>query len=97
MPKRRPLARLDLRARISNPDAQPDKEAEVVLREPKFVGEVPVLNRLEGHPEEGKVIGTARLEQMSDGDIMVCIDGSTLTGEMLRRGFSLGSFSIKAD
>jgi hypothetical protein len=60
----------------------------------EFVGEVPVINRLEGHPAEGQTIGTARVEKMPSGDLMVHIDASGMTGEMLRRGFAMGSFSI---
>lgn len=102
---RQQLERWNNRARASSLAAQKrqahfdrrDKEARLAPKKPKFVGEVPVVNRLDGHPEEGEVVGTAKLERLSGGNIVVHIDGSTMTGEMLRRGFSLGSYSIAED
>lgn len=73
-----------------------DKEARMTPKQPKFIGEVPFRNRLDGHPEEGEIVGTAQVEDLS-GRVIVHIDGSTITGETLRRGFSLGSFSIVED
>lgn len=62
-------------------------------RKPKFIGEVPFRNRIDGHPDEGEIVGVAQVEDLS-GRAIVHIDGSTITGETLRRGFSLSSFSI---
>jgi hypothetical protein len=65
-------------------------------KKPKFIGEIPVYNRIEGSPAEGELVGSAQIEDLS-GRPIIHIDGSTMTGEMLRRGFSLGSFSIVED
>jgi hypothetical protein len=73
-----------------------DKEARMTPKKPKFIGEIPVRNRIEGSPAEGELIGSAQVEELS-GRVIVHVDGSTMTGEMLRRGFSLGSFSIVED
>lgn len=105
MPTRRQLERWNNRARASSLAElkrhahfdQRDKEIRMAPKKPKFVGEAPVVNRLDGHPEEGEVVGTAKLEKLPGGNIVVHVDGNTITGEMLRRGFSFGSFSIKDD
>lgn len=64
-------------------------------KKPKFVGVVPLVNPV-GHPEEGETIGTATLENLG-GKVIVHVDGNTITGETLRRGFSFGSFTIVED
>ena len=74
-----------------------DKEASLARRKPKFVAEVPLINRLDGHPEQGEVIGTAKIEQLPGGNCVAHIDASGMTPEMLRRGFSLGDFDVPPD
>jgi hypothetical protein len=64
-----------------------DKEASLARRKPKFVAEVPVTVNF-----DDKVIGTAKIEQLPGGNCVAHIDASGMTPEMLRRGFSLGSF-----
>lgn len=66
-------------------------------KEPEFVGEVPLMDRREGSLTEDQKIGTARVERLSNGDVIAHIDGSQMTGEMLRRGFSidLSGFSFR--
>lgn len=73
---------------------QRDKEAKMAPKKPKFIAEVPLINRLDGSPEEGMVVGTARIEQLPGGAIIAHIDASGMTADMLRRGFSIGDFSI---
>jgi hypothetical protein len=73
---------------------QRDKEAKLVPKKPKFVAEVPLANRLDGSPEAGQVVGTAKIEQLPGGDCVIHIDAEGMTAEMLRRGFSVGEFSI---
>ena len=69
-----------------------DKEASLARRKPKFVAEVPLINRLDGHPEQGEVIGTAKIEQLPGGNCVAHIDAPGMTADRLRRGFTLGSF-----
>lgn len=60
-------------------------------KKPNFVAEVPLL----GHREEdGKIVGSARIEKMPGGSLVVHIDGSGMSAETFRRGFSLGSFTV---
>lgn len=73
------------------------KETRLLPKEANFVGEVPVVNRLEGSEEEGRVIGTARIERLDGGNLIAHVDASGMTGEILRRGFSIGSFSFLED
>lgn len=68
-----------------------DKEARMAPKKPKFVGEVPVINRL-GGGEEGQVVGTARIEDLH-GTQIVHIDMAGKSADILRRGFSLGEFT----
>lgn len=102
---RRVLERWNNKARASAMAAQKrqahferrDKEASLARRKPKFVAEVPVINRIDGSSEEGKVIGTAKIEQLPGGNCVAHIDASGMTPEMLRRGFSLGDFDEPQD
>lgn len=55
-----------------------------------------MINLLDGSPEEGKVIGTAKIEKLGNSTV-VHIDGNTISGEVLRRGFSLDSVSFIED
>lgn len=64
------------------------------LRKAKWVGEVPLIIRIEGSEGEGRVIGTARMERLPDGNIVAHIDAGGMTAEMLRRGFSIGELPI---
>lgn len=63
-------------------------------KEPKFIGEVPVVNRLEGSESERQVVGTAKLEELPGGNVVAHIDMSGETAEILRRGFSFGAVSL---
>lgn len=99
---RRLVARWNNRARASATAAnnraahfeRRDKEAKMAPKKPKFVAEVPLVNRLDGHPEEGEVVGMARIEQLPGGNCIAHIDASGMTADTLRRGFSIGDFSI---
>jgi hypothetical protein len=62
-----------------------------VARKPKFVAEVPLTGHLE---EDGKIVGSAKIEQLPGGNFIAHVDASGMTAETLRRGFSLGKFSI---
>lgn len=73
-----------------------DPRKRMAPRKPKIVGEVPVKNRLEGSAEEGQVVGTAQVEELS-GKLIFHIDMTGKTADILRRGFSMGSFSIAKD
>lgn len=75
----------------------PDEEEQMTPREPKFVGTVPLINRLDGSEEEGEVVGTAKLEELPGGNVIAHMNMSGQTAEILRRGFSFGSFSIAED
>ena len=63
-------------------------------RKPKLIGEVPIVNRLRGTSEEGKIVGKGIVEQLPSGDLMVNMDLSGETADILRRGFSLGDVSL---
>ncbi|WPJ30595.1 hypothetical protein [Streptomyces phage Psst1] len=64
------------------------------LHRTKFVGEIPIINRLEGTTEEGQVIGRGIVEELPSGSQIVHMDLSGETADILRRGFSLGSISL---
>jgi hypothetical protein len=76
---------------------QHNKKAKMVPKEPEIVAEVPFVNRLDGGTDEGKVLGTAKIEKLSDGNFIAHIDASDLPAETLHRGFSLGSFAIAGE
>lgn len=64
------------------------------LRKTKIIGEIPIINRLEGTEEEGQVVGTGIVEELPSGDQIVHMDLSGKTADILRRGFSLGDISL---
>ncbi|QEQ93560.1 hypothetical protein SEA_GIRLPOWER_61 [Streptomyces phage GirlPower] len=63
------------------------------LRKTKIIGEIPIINRLEG-TEEGQVVGKGIVEELPSGDQIVHMDLSGKTADILRRGFSLGDISL---
>ncbi|AOZ65020.1 hypothetical protein SEA_MAYA_67 [Streptomyces phage Maya] len=64
------------------------------LRKTKIIGEIPIINRLEGTEEEGQVVGKGIVEELPSGDQIVHMDLSGKTADILRRGFSLGDISL---
>lgn len=64
------------------------------VRRTKIIGEIPIINRLEGSEEEGQVIGRGIVEELPSGDQIVHMDLSGKTADILRRGFSLGDVSL---
>lgn len=70
-----------------------EQEKRMTPKPPKIVGEVPVMNRIEGSDEEGEVVGTAQVELLG-GKLIFHMDMGGQTADILRRGFSMGSFSI---
>lgn len=66
----------------------------VSLRKNKFIGEVPIVNRLEGTDEEGQVVGRGIVERLPNGGQVIHMDLSGKTADILRRGFSLGDISL---
>jgi hypothetical protein len=64
------------------------------LRRTKIVGEIPIINRLEGTEEEGQVVGTGIVEELPCGDQIVHMNLRGKTADILRRGFSLGDVSL---
>lgn len=60
-------------AGISLPDEVGD--AHIVLE----LEDIPLVNRIEGHPDEGKIVGAAKLERGENGDVYVCgeVSGET--------------------
>jgi hypothetical protein len=63
----------------------------VTPKKPKFVAEVSITGH---HEDEGRIVGRAKIEQLPGGNCVVHIDASEMTAETLRRGFSIGSFSV---
>lgn len=63
-------------------------------KKPKFIGEVPLVNRIEGSPDEGQVVGIAKIEELLGGNQIIHMDASGMTAEMLRGGFRVGDLSI---
>jgi hypothetical protein len=60
-------------------------------KKPKFVTEVPITS----HPQDGgEIVGTAKIEQLPGKAYIAHIDASGMSADILRRGFSLGSFTI---
>jgi hypothetical protein len=72
----------------------PVPERKRVVRKPKFVAEVALTGHLE---DDGKIVGSARIEQMPGGNLIAHVDASGMSAETLRRGFSLGSFTVPED
>lgn len=67
---------------------------EEVAKDAVFIGDnIPVYDRLDDPNAQGEIVGTARAEVLS-GRVIVHIDMEGRPAEILRRGFSLGSFSI---
>lgn len=67
------------------------KGKRMTLKKTNFVAEVV----LTGHHEEGdKVVGSAKIEQLPGGHFIAHINASGMTAETLRRGFSLGPFTV---
>ncbi|AOZ64934.1 hypothetical protein SEA_OLYMPICHELADO_69 [Streptomyces phage OlympicHelado] len=64
------------------------------LRKTKIIGEIPIINRLEGTEEEGQVVGTGIVEELPSGDQIVHMNLQGKTADILRRGFSLGHVSL---
>jgi len=64
------------------------------LRRTKIVGEIPIINRLEGTEEEGQVVGTGIVEELPSGDQIVHMNLHGKTADILSRGFSLGAISL---
>jgi len=60
-------------------------------RKPKFVAEAPVTSRLD---DNKTVVGIAKIEQLPGGSLIAHIDASGLSAEQLRRGLSVGSFTV---
>lgn len=65
-------------------------EEKRMTKPPKFVARTSLL----GHgTEDGEIVGTARVEQLH-GKLIFHVDASNMSAETLRRGFSVGEFSI---
>jgi hypothetical protein len=75
----------DKRAQFFAAISLPDEVADANLT---FEDEVPFVNRLDGHPDEGKVIGTAKIERLPGGRLVANIDASGMSVESFHRGFS---------
>lgn len=65
-----------------------------LLKSTAVIGEVPVMDRVEGSPTEGKVVGKAKLEQSPSGHVIAVVE---LSADILKKGFTLGSFSINKE
>lgn len=63
-----------------------------VPRKPKFVAKAAVRSRSEDG--EGEIVGTAQIEKLSSGTLVVHLDASGMSPDILRRGFSLDAFSV---
>jgi len=64
----------------------------VSLKKMNIVGNVPVTNRLPGGT--GEVIGEAKVEKLNSGALVFHVNLTGDAADILRRGFSLGDFSI---